>query len=97
MSLPSLQLGAGANVWGCIRKLEKVDQALGLMTTQGGTAQFLNNAENTKRLNGLVDDVREAVVDYQVRASRGLALDPSNICLRFPCSGISTLTQRNQW
>lgn len=97
MSLLSLQLGAGTHVWTRIRKLEKVDQALGLMTTQGGTVQFLNNAENAKKLNGLVDDVREAVMDYQVRASRGLVLDPSNSCLRFPCSGISTLTQRNQW
>ena len=42
--------------------------------------QFLSNAENAQKLNGLVDDIREAVVDYQVRTSRGPSLGASNIC-----------------
>jgi len=44
------------------------------MTTQGDIAQFLSNAENAQKLNDLVDDIREAVMDYQVRTSEGLSL-----------------------
>ena len=50
------------------------------MTTQKNIAQFLNNTENAQKLNDLVDDIREAVIDYQVRASGGLTLHISNIC-----------------
>lgn len=96
MSLPLLSLGLETDVWGCIRKIENVNQDLKLMTTQGSTIRFLSNAGDAKKLNGLVDDVREAVMDYQVCAPPALALDPSNICLRFLCSGISMPTQRNR-
>jgi len=49
------------------------------MTTQGDIAQFLSNTENAQELNDLVDDIREAVIDYQVRTSRGLTLHTSNV------------------
>ena len=49
------------------------------MKTQGDVAKFLENAGNAQKLNDLVDDIREAVMDYQVRTSRGLALITSNI------------------
>jgi hypothetical protein len=52
---------------GIARKLEDVRQALDPMTTQKDIAQFLNNTENAQKLNDLVDDIREAVMDYQVR------------------------------
>ena len=42
--------------------------------------QFLSNAENAQKLNGLVDDIREAVVDYQVRTSKGSNLGTPNVC-----------------
>ena len=42
--------------------------------------QFLSNAENAQKLNGLVDDIREAVMDYQVRSSKGPSLGASNVC-----------------
>jgi hypothetical protein len=64
---------------GIARKLEDVHQALDPMTTQGDIVQFLSNAENAQKLNDLVDDIREAVMDYQVRTSQGLALSVSNI------------------
>ena len=77
---------------GINRKLEDVCQALDLMTTQGDVAKFLENAGNAQKLNDLVDDIREAVMDYQVRASKGLAFTASNVCLRLPYNGISITT-----
>ena len=77
---------------GINRKLEDVRKALGLMTTQGDVVKFLENAGNAQKLNDLVDDIRKAVMDYQVRASEGLAFIASNVCLRLPYNRISTTT-----
>jgi len=57
------------------------------MTTQKDIAQFLSNTENAQKLNDLVDDIREAVMDYQVRTSDGLALGVSNIRKDFLTAG----------
>jgi len=63
-----------------IRKLEGVRQALDPMATQNDIVQFLSNAENAQKLNDLVDDIREAVIDYQVRPFEPrLTLSLSNI------------------
>jgi hypothetical protein len=51
---------------GILRKLEDVSKALDQMTTQKDVAQFLSNTENAQKLNELVDDIREAMVAYQV-------------------------------
>jgi len=64
------------------------------MTTQKDIAQFLNNAENA-RLDDLVDDIRDAVMDYQVRLPKGLAFTASNIYLRPLYNGISITTPVN--
>ena len=47
---------------------------------------FLNNPENVQRLNGLVEDIRYVLVDYQVCAPKALPLVASDICLRGPHS-----------
>jgi len=57
------------------------------MTTQNNIAQFLSNTENAQKLNDLVDDIREAVMDYQVRTPEGPALSVSNICTDFLAAG----------
>ena len=57
------------------------------MTAQKNIAQFLSNTENAQKLNDLVDDIREVVMDYQVRASDGLVLTVSNICADFLTAG----------
>lgn len=75
-----------------IRKLEDVRQALDPITTQKNIAQFLNNVENAQKLNGLVDDIREAVLDYQVCAPKGLVLVVPNVRHRLPYSRIPTTT-----
>jgi len=64
---------------GITRRLEDVRQALEPMTTQKDIAQFLNNIENAQKLNDLVDNIREAVMDYQVRILGGPTLIASNI------------------
>ena len=60
------------------------------MATQKNIAQFLNNTENAQKLNDLVDDIREALMDYQVRTSKWLAPVASNPCLRHPYNETST-------
>ena len=60
------------------------------MAAQKNIVKFLNNAESAQKLNDLVDDIREAVIDYQVRTFKGLTLVASNLCLRLPYNGIST-------
>lgn len=49
-------------------KLEEIDQELVLFVEQGETAGFLANVENTQRINGLVEDIRQVAMDYQVCA-----------------------------
>ena len=48
------------------RKLEDTRQDLALLGEQGKTEGFFNNVENADKLDGLVEDVRDAVIDYQV-------------------------------
>ena len=63
----------------CIcRKLEEVHRELDLLAAQGKTAGFLTNAESAQRVNGLVEDIRQVMMDYQVRAS---TCPPPSSCL----------------
>ena len=50
------------------RKLEEIRQKLALLGEQGKTKGFFNNVENAEKLGGLVEDLRDVMVDYQVRA-----------------------------
>ena len=51
------------------RKLEDIHQDLVTLGSQGKTKGFFNNVENADKLGSLVEDVRDAMVDYQVCAS----------------------------
>ena len=48
------------------RKLEDIHQDLALLGEQGKAKGFFNNVENADKLGGLVEDVRDAMMDYQV-------------------------------
>ena len=72
------------------RKLKEIDQAMNSITTQEELAVFLEDPENAQRLNGLVEDIRYAFMDYQVCTPRVLALNTSDIFLRLRCSKKST-------
>ena len=48
------------------RKLEGICQDLALLGEQGKAKGFFNNIENADKLGVLVEDIRDAVMDYQV-------------------------------
>ena len=52
---------------GIDRELEDVRGDLILLAEQGKITGFLTNAENAQRINSLVEDIRDAMMDYQVR------------------------------
>ena len=51
------------------RKLEDIHQDLITLGSQGKAKGFFNNVKNADKLGGLVEDIRDAMVDYQVCAS----------------------------
>ena len=48
------------------RELEGVGRAMNSMTTQNNLMDFLNDQENSQRLNGLVEDIRYSLINYRV-------------------------------
>ena len=60
------------------------------MKTRDNIIQFLNNADNAQKLNDLVDDIHEAVIDYQVCTLQALVLITSHMYFRLPCNRILT-------
>jgi hypothetical protein len=50
-----------------IRKFQDAHRDLNLLTDQGKVEGFFNNVENTDKLRGLVEDIRDAMMVYQVR------------------------------
>ena len=68
------------------RKLESIHRDLALLGEQGKIGGFFNNVENTDKLSGLVEDVRDTVMDYQVRA-------PNNPLFRWLISFQTSLQQ----
>ena len=59
------------------------------MAEQGNVEGFINNPKNADNLSGLVGDIQNAVMDYQVCSqSEPTTLIP-DICFRLRCSKIS--------
>ena len=48
------------------RKLEDILQELTLLERRGKVTRFLNSARDVDKLSGLVEDIRDAMMDYQV-------------------------------
>lgn len=48
------------------RRLEGVRRELTLLIDQGKVAGFFNNVKNADKLGGLTEDIRDAMMDYQV-------------------------------
>jgi hypothetical protein len=59
---------------GIARKLEEVDQTLDSIATQKDLVEFLNSPENVQKLNDLMADIRDALIDYQVCPPKPLDL-----------------------
>ena len=68
------------------RKLGDVHQDLASLAEQVNITGFLTSAENVQRINGLVEDIREALLDYQVCVLNYL----SPLCLTFMLDFIAT-------
>lgn len=54
-------------------KLNSILEDLLPLAQQGKIAQFLTSTKNMDKLSGMVDDIRDAMMDYQV-------------CPRYACS-----------
>ena len=55
------------------RKLGDIHQELAVLGEQGRTKGFFTNVENAEKLAGLVEDVRDAMMDYQVCTAADLS------------------------
>ena len=51
---------------GAVRKLENIHQELKPLEKQAWAEGFFNNIKNADKLGGLVEDIRDAVMHYQV-------------------------------
>jgi hypothetical protein len=71
---------------GIVRKLEDIHQDLTQLAGQGKTMGFLTNTENAQKINGLVEDIREVMMEYQVCMSNYIFLP----CLMFVLDFIAT-------
>jgi len=65
------------------RKLQDVLQDLAILQEQGKIEGFVKNAENASRLGGLVDEIRDTMMEYQVRASNYSSLPYLKFALDF--------------
>ena len=54
--------------------MEKIRQELALLAEQGKAKGFFNNVDNADKLGGLVEDIRDVMMDYQVCMSINLTL-----------------------
>ena len=68
------------------RKLEHICQGLTLPAEEGKAVEFLTNTENAQKINGLVEDTHEALIDYQVWILNQSFL----LCLNFMLDFIAT-------
>ena len=71
---------------GICRKLKDIRRDLVRLGEQGKAKGFLNNVENADKLGGLIEDVRDAIMDYQVR----ITSENSSLVLRFPVGILAT-------
>ena len=75
------------------RKLQDVHRDLVLLEEEGKVEGFFNNVKNADKLSGLVEDIRDAVMDYQV-----CVLDTSFLsCLIFLLDIVATRYVRQEF
>lgn len=60
------------------------------MTAENDLTHFLKNPENALEFNGLVEDIRGALMDYQVCALESFVFTVPNICHRLRYNAKST-------
>jgi len=70
--------------------LQDVRQDLSPLEEQGRVEGFFNNAENAGKLGGLVEEIRDAMMEYQVFIHKPTISSASDTCNRLRYSKIST-------
>ena len=70
-----------------VRKLRDICQNLTLPEGQGEVVEFLTNTENAQRFNGLVEDIHEALMAYQVCILHHPSSSMSDLQLDFTTTG----------
>ena len=75
---------------GITRKLKDICRELTLPAKQGKVLEFLTNTENAQKINGLVEDICEALMKYWVCMSNCLLYTVSDLYVRLHCKKIST-------
>ena len=76
---------------GIARKLNDICQSLTLPAEQGKVVEFLKNTENAQKINGLVEDIHDALMDYQVCTLNYPSPTMSDLHARLHCKRISTM------
>ena len=84
------KLKGGALPTEITRNLENVRRALARLEGQGKVEGFFNNVENADKLSGAVEDIRDAMMEYQVRIHDPSAIGISYVRTRLRYSKIST-------
>ena len=69
------------------RRLESIHDDLTPLAEKGKVKGFLSNVRDAKKLGGLLEDIRDAVLEYQVRTSLNY---PALRCLMFGPDFIAT-------
>ena len=79
---------------GIARSLEDIYRGLARLETQGKVEGFFKNVENADKLSGAVEDIRDAMMEYQVCPNLS-AFGISDVRTRFHYSKISTTGTAN--
>ena len=74
--------GVDPDSWGYARKLKEVGRALHSIVARKDLACFLTSPKHAQELGGLVEDVRDALMEYQVCTAGALVQITSNVHLR---------------
>ena len=72
------------------RKLENARRGMVPLEAQGEVEGFFCNLNNADKLGGLLEDIRDAMLEYQVRIHNPSTYNISDVHTRRPCSKIST-------
>jgi hypothetical protein len=80
----------GVSPMGIARSLQNIRQGLVRLEGQGKAEGFFNNAENADKLNGAVEDIRDAMMEYQVCVHDPSAISIPDVRTRLRYSKTST-------
>ena len=77
------------------RDLDKILRGLEPLAEQGKAEGFFNNVKNADKLAGLVEDIRDTVMKYQVCRQKELTSPIPDVYLRLRYNKISTTRAAN--